>query len=207
MYIPEHFREDDRGTLHDLIERYSFATLISQHEGAPNATHLPVLIQRNRGEYGTLLAHIAKANPQRQALEDRQELLIIFQGPHAYVSPSWYAPGPANVPTWNYAAVHAYGQARVLAGAGALDVVRSLTEANEARFEKPWELNGDSPAMRKMLDNIIAFEIEITRLEGKFKLSQNRPVADRLSVAIQLADSSDETESELAKWMRARIKT
>src|SRR5215467_5979107 len=113
MYIPKHFREDDLNTLHSLMRTYSFATLITQHEGIPFASHLPFILDTERGPYGTLLAHMARPNPQWHDLTGEQEVLVIFQGPHAYISPSWYDV-ELSVPTWNYATVHAYGHPRII---------------------------------------------------------------------------------------------
>src|SRR5262245_32627214 len=107
MYIPNSFREDDQAELHDLMRQNNFAILVTQHGGAPFATHAPFLLDAERGPHGTLLAHIARANPQWRDFDGQQEALVIFQGPHAYISPSWYEVAPS-VPTWNYAAVHAY---------------------------------------------------------------------------------------------------
>src|ERR687890_349960 len=109
MYIPEHFREGRIEVLHDFVRRYSFGTLVSQVEGEPFATHIPFLLDGGRGPNGTLRAHVARANPHWRGLRGDTTALVMFQGPHAYVSPSWYAT-PVAVPTWNYSAVHAYGR-------------------------------------------------------------------------------------------------
>src|SRR6266487_3531020 len=109
MYMPERFREDDLPTLHALMRDYSFATLVTQHEGVPFASHLPLMLAADEGPYGALFGHMAQANPQWRDFDASQDVLVIFQGPHTYVSPSWYEEDPTNVPTWNYAAVHAYG--------------------------------------------------------------------------------------------------
>src|SRR5260370_40830619 len=113
MYIPKAFREDDIKTLHTFMREYSFATLVTQQEGMPFASHLPFLLDREQGPYGTLLAHMARANPQWRDFDGTQEALVIFQGPHAYISPSWYQ-ASLSVPTWNYAVAHAYGQPRII---------------------------------------------------------------------------------------------
>jgi len=113
MYIPNSHRADDRAQLHGLMRQYNFATLVTQHEDAPFATHLPFLLDTERGAHGTLLAHLARANPQWRDFVAGREVLVIFQGPHAYISPSWYQVHPS-VPTWNYAVVHAYGVPRII---------------------------------------------------------------------------------------------
>ena len=190
MYIPKHFREDDLETLHKLMQEYSFAALITQHESMPFATHLPFILDAQRGPYGTLLAHMARANPQWHDFNDKQEVLVIFQGPHAYVSPSWYEV-ELSVPTWNYAAVHAYGIPRLLAGSEELyRLLKILIETHEAQFENPWPFQLPDDYLQKMMRGIVAFEIEITRLEGKFKLSQNRTESERENVIAALQEST-----------------
>src|SRR5438034_9676651 len=191
MYIPKAFREDDLNTLHKLIREYSFATLITQHEGVPFATHLPFILDAQRGQNGSLLAHMARANPQWHDFASEQEVLVIFQGPHAYVSPSWYEV-ELSVPTWNYAVVHAYGIPRLLEdGEELYKLLKTLIETHEAQFENPWPFQLPDDYLQKMMRGIVGFEIEITQLEGKFKLSQNRTESERENVVAALLESSD----------------
>lgn len=191
MYIPKHFREEDLNILHDLMRTYSFATLITQHEGVPFATHLPFILDSQRSPYGTLLGHIARANPQWHDFKSEQEVLVIFQGPHAYVSPSWYEV-ELSVPTWNYAVAHAYGIPRLIEESEELyQFLKVLIETHEAQFENPWPFQLPDDYLQKMMRGIVAFEIEITRLEGKFKMSQNRTVSERENVIAALNDSTD----------------
>ncbi len=191
MYIPKAFREDDINTLHKLMREYSFATLITQHEGVPFATHLPFMLDAQRGPNGTLLAHMARANPQWHDFASGQEELVIFQGPHAYISPSWYEV-ELSVPTWNYAVVHAYGIPRLIEdGEELYQLLKTLIETHEAQFEKPWPFQLPDDYLQKMMRGIVGFEIEITRLEGKFKLSQNRTEAEREKVIAALQKSTD----------------
>jgi transcriptional regulator len=191
MYIPKAFREDDILTLHTFMRTYSFATLVTQHEGVPFATHAPFLIDTGRGPHGTLLAHMARANPQWHDFNKAQEVLVIFQGPHAYISPSWYEV-ELSVPTWNYAAVHAYGLPRLIDDREALyTLLKTLIQTHEAHFEKPWPFHLPDVYLQKMMHGIAGFEIEITRLEGKFKLSQNRTEAERANVITALQASTD----------------
>ena len=203
MYIPKHFREDDLNTLHDLMRVYSFATLITQHEGVPFATHLPFILDAQRGPYGTLLAHVARANPQWRDFTSEQEVLVIFQGPHAYVSPSWYEV-ELSVPTWNYAAVHAYGIPRLIEdGEELYQLLKVLIETHESQFENPWPFQLPDDYLQKMMRGIVAFEIEITRLEGKFKMSQNRTASERENVIAALNESSDtQPAAELMAGMK-----
>jgi transcriptional regulator len=191
MYIPKSFGEDDIGTLHKLMREYSFATLVTQHEGVPFATHLPFLFDAERGPHGILLAHMARANPQWHDFDTAQEVLVIFQGPHAYISPSWYEV-ELSVPTWNYAIVHAYGLPRLIEEHDKLfNLLKTLIETHEAQFENPWPFQLPEDYLQKMMRGVVGFEIEITRLEGKFKLSQNRTEAERENVIAALEESSD----------------
>ncbi len=191
MYIPKHFREDDLNTLHNLMLEYSFATLVTQHEGVPFATHLPFILDTQRGPNGVLLAHMARANPQWHDFNNEQEVLVIFQGPHAYVSPSWYEV-ELSVPTWNYAAVHAYGIPRLVEDNDEVyQLLKVLIGTHEAQFETPWPFKLPDDYLQKMMRGIVAFEIEITRLEGKFKMSQNRTESERENVIAALNESSD----------------
>ena len=200
MYIPKHFREDDLNTLHNLIREYSFATLITQHEDTPFASHLPFILDAQRGQNGTLLAHMARANPQWHDFVSEQEVLVIFQGPHAYISPSWYEV-ELSVPTWNYAVVHAYGIPRLIKDDEELfELLQILIKTHEAQFENQWPFQLPDDYLQKMIRGIVGFEIEITRLEGKFKLSQNRTESERENVIASLQQSSDTlTIAELMK--------
>ncbi len=138
MYIPKAFREDDIKTIHTFIREYSFATLITQHEGVPFANHLPFILDAERGSNGALLAHMARANSQWHDFSSVQEVLVIFQGPHAYISPSWYEV-ELSVPTWNYAVVHAYGLPRLIEDQEELyNLLKILIQTHEAQFETPW---------------------------------------------------------------------
>ena len=201
MYIPKAFREDDINTLHAFIREYSFAALITQQDGVPFASHLPFLLDADRGPYGTLLAHMARANPQLHDFNKEQEVLVIFQGPHAYITPSWYEV-ELSVPTWNYAVVHAYGLPRLMEEKSELyDLLKILIQTHEAHFEKPWPFQLPDDYLQKMMQGVVGFEIQITRLEGKFKLSQNRTTSEREKVIDALQDSSDTLSTGIAQLM------
>lgn len=204
MYIPPAFREDDLATLHALMRAYSFAIVVTQQGGVPVATHLPLLLERERGAYGTLLGHMARANAQWSGFNGEQEALVIFQGPHAYVTPSWYEPG-VNVPTWNYAVVHAYGKPRVIEDQAALvRLLYASVQTYEAGFARPWVLDMPEDAFQSKLKGIVGFEMEITRLEGKFKLSQNRSEAEQARVADELQASQNSLSAGVGALMRER---
>ncbi len=201
MYIPKAFREDDLEKLHKLMQEYSFAALVTQQDGVPVATHLPFLLDMERGQYGTLMAHMARANPQWRTFNSGQEALVIFQGPHAYISPSWYEV-ELSVPTWNYAAVHAYGVPRIIDDKATLyDLLKALIERHEAQFEKPWDFQLPEDYLQKMMQGTVGFEIEITRLEGKFKMSQNRSASEQQRVKAALRESQDVSNVQVAELM------
>jgi transcriptional regulator len=207
MYIPNLFREDDLSVLHPLMQTYSFATLVTQHDGAPYATHLPLTLRPEEGPFGTLIGHMARANPQWRDfdVDGEREVLVIFQGPHTYVSPSWYTVQPS-VPTWNYAAVHAYGVPRLIEGEAALyEALQGLVQTYEASQEQPWTLNGPDDFLRKMMRAIVGFAIPITRLEGKYKMSQNRSPEDQERVVQQLASQGEPFDSAVAALMQQRL--
>jgi transcriptional regulator len=205
VYVPHEFQVADRTLLHDLMERFSFATLVTMRDGCPVASHLPFLVRRDVGEYGTLVGHMARANRQWQDFGGAGEALVIFQGDHGYVSPSWYETHPS-VPTWNYLAVHAYGRPHVIEDAERIrTILRTLVAKNEAGFDEPWPMDLPDDYLGKMIRGIVAFEIPLTRLEGKFKLSQNRPVADRRRVIATLTASADPTQRALAAAMQVAL--
>ncbi|MBA2285738.1 MAG: FMN-binding negative transcriptional regulator [Ktedonobacteraceae bacterium] len=195
MYIPAHFREDNLEVLHRLMRDYSFATLVSMgDDGVPIATPLPFLLEAEPTPYGTLKAHMALGNPQWRTFQPDREVLVLFQGPHAYITPSWYEEA-LSVPTWNYATVHAYGIVRIIKDTALLyEHLKSLIQTHEAQFAHPWPFE-DLPNdfVEKKMQGVVGFSIEITRLEGKFKMSQNRPQNDRTRVAAELRKSQDAT--------------
>jgi len=208
VYLPPAFTETRTETLIEHIERYEFGTLVSHGKEGLIASQIPFLVERRDGRL-YLQGHLARANPQLADLDGEGEALAIFEGPHAYISPSWYQTGPA-VPTWNYATVHAYGTARTIAGPDWLrDLVRRLTERHEAREPAPpWRMDDLPEAyVAAMLNGIIGIELAVSRLEGKFKLSQNRPAADRPRIIAALERRDDADSQAVARLMRKREPT
>ena len=196
MYIPTAFRIEDIGKLTSFIGQHSFATLITSTDEGPFASHIPLLLDRSSHR---LLGHLAIANPQWRHFATPGDVLAIFQGPHAYVSPRWYQTTPA-VPTWSYAAVHIYGKARVIEDpAGVIDVVQRTVQYFEGDGPDAWDGRLPADYQARMLKGIVAFEIAITRIEGKFKLGQNRDRADRKGVYEALKNSANEEERRLAE--------
>ena len=201
MYIPDAFAETDLDRLHGLIEAYDFGMLITTAEPAPLVSHLPFVLDRAGGPNGTLRSHMARSNPHWQSLSG--EALVVFRGPHSYVSPTWYEPDAPAVPTWNYAVVHAYGTPRIVDDADELRAQQErLVATHEAGRSPSWTMAGQPPAfIEAMLKGIVAFQIPIARLAGKFKLSQNRSVADQHRVAQALDASGFDDGQALARLM------
>ena len=196
MYVPPAFREDRLEVLHDAMRAAGLVTLVTVTPDGPFASHLPMLLDPGAGPYGTLLGHIAKANPQWRDTPAGTSALAIFAGPDAYVSPGWYPSKQEHgrvVPTWNYVTVHATGTPEFFDDADRLHaLVTRLTERHEAGRAAPWATS-DAPAefMASQLKGIVGVVLPIARLEGKWKLSQNRVPADRDGVLAGLAQESD----------------
>jgi len=201
MYCPPHFVENDPNALRALIDANNFAVLVSPVDGQAFATHLPFLY---RPESALLSAHMARANPHWQALAAKpDDALVIFQGPHEYVSPTWY--GEPGVPTWNYTAAHVYGAFELIEDAAAhRDVLAALTVHHEAGNSPPWQADFTAPSIAGMLRGTVAFNIRIRTIEGKFKLSQNRSQADRQRVVAALEARGGDNALGVAGLMRER---
>jgi transcriptional regulator len=199
MYIPEFNRVDDTATTLAFMRANPFAILVSSGDKGPFATHLPAVMAEIAGKI-ILRAHIAKANPHWKVL-DQQELLVIFHGPHAYISPSLYEIRDS-VPTWNYATVHAYGRGNILpSDMDKHQVLAELIAQFDSSYLEQWN-SFDDKYRRRMLDHIVAFEIPLTRIEAKFKLSQNRTKIEQENVIQSLAASTDSAVSGVAELMR-----
>ncbi len=203
MYIPKAFAVDDVPQLQDFMEEFGFATVVTQRDGELTASHIPCLLDRTVEPYGALRAHIAIRNPQIKDLQSGSKALVIFQGPHSYISPSWYL-NPENVPTWNYTVVHAYGVPKIGNRAAMIALLKDLTAKHESSFERPWDFDPNAAWIEKMLMEIVAFEIKIEKLEGKFKLNQNRKPEDREGVIQTLGASEDPAQRAVASWMTQR---
>jgi len=204
MFEPAMFREDDLAIQHGLIEAYPLGLLISTGPEGILANPIPFVLYRGDGERGTLRCHLSRANVQWQALEANPAALVVFQGSQSYVTPSWY-PSKAEtekvVPTWNYVIVQARGIARVVQDVAWLHAnVSALTNQHEGHRPKPWTVSdAPEPFIAGQLKGIVGIEIPITSLSGKFKASQNRPVADRVGVAEGLAAEGKDEMRALVK--------
>ena len=200
MYIPNHFRIDDRRALLDFMAAHSFVALVSIVDGVPVATHLPIVVRPDQGENGTLLGHMARANQQWQHFDTGSEGLVIFQGPHAYVSPSLYETHPA-VPTWNYMTVHAYGRPRLVEDeARVRETLRELVGRHEAA--DGWTIESAEAYVARRLGSIVTFEMPVSRLDGKYKLSQDRDATARGRVIASLLQSTDSLAVAVGRQMQ-----
>jgi len=194
VYIPEKFAEPRVPVMHELIRAYPLATVVTYSPGGLNANHLPLHLSDSPGPYGTLQGHIVRTNPLFKDIGEGIETLTIFHGPASYITPSWYATKKETgrvVPTWNYAVVHAYGVLRVVANASWLRAqLDALTGHNEAFFAEPWAVS-DAPAeyIDKAMSAIVGVEMVITKLLGKWKVSQNQPAENRAGVVAGLQAS------------------
>lgn len=201
MYIPSTFNQTDQSVLHDFMRANSFATVVTAKNGKPFASHLPLYLDSTAGPQGALIGHMAHANPQWQEMQAGAEVLVTFNGPHAYVSPAWYEAKAMVVPTWNYSAVHAYGIARILSQEELVQALHKLVDEYESAYEQPWQLEMTQEMREKMLGAIVGFEIVLSSIEGKFKLSQNRSAEDRRRVRTQLAGQVDAESQRVAEQM------
>lgn len=203
MYVPTHFAESNIDVLHQLMLAHPFATLITMSSAGINANHVPLHLIPGAGQYGALQGHVARANPVWSDLVHEVEALVIFQGPDAYISPAWYPTKQIDgkvVPTWNYITVHAYGTLRVIDDpAWVKNQLESLTTQQEASFEKPWTI-ADAPMAftDNMINAIVGVEILITKLVGKWKLSQNQPALNQAGVVQGLQSLNQSEATELA---------
>ncbi len=205
MYTPSAFAVLDRDSLHSFIEAHTFATVVSSDGEITDASHLPLLLNRDVGEHGQLVGHFAKANPHWKNLDGRS-VLAIFHGPHAYISPTWYAERNV-VPTWNYVAVHARGTLRLEHDRDRLlGIVRQTVEVYESTMPTPWQLESTEPNfIDGLLGGIVGFTIEIDQLEGKWKLNQNHSDERRQKVIAGLRTRSDSGSTQIADRMEASL--
>jgi transcriptional regulator len=204
LYIPGHFATRDRAAIARLMHDHPFATLVTPAADAALVSHLPLIFLPDREPHGTLIGHFARGNPHvLHAAAAAVDSFAIFHGPHAYVSPSWYAEPAAAVPTWNYAVVHAHGKLELASEGGQ---TRAILDIMIKRFESaraaPWQLGLDRERLQAMVGAIVGFRIEVKRLDAKFKLSQNRTPDDLVRVANALAAEGYAEAEATAEWMR-----
>jgi transcriptional regulator len=211
MYQPPAFREDRIEVQHALIRKHPLGLLITAGPAGLLANLFPFLLDAGGAEKGTLRLHMARANPQSRELESVEECLVVFQGPQDYVTPSWYATKRETgkvVPTWNYATVHAWGRPRVMNDDAWLrQQIEDLTRSREARRSEPW-LVSDAPEdfVAMQMRAIVGIEIPIARIEGKWKMSQNRPAADRAGVIAGFRETGGEAIAALVEERDRNLK-
>lgn len=204
MYLPQHFREDRLDVQHALMRQHPLGLLVSSGASGLVANPIPFVLDAQAGPNGTLRCHLARANPQWRDLAEAEQCLVVFQATDAYITPSWYETKRQTgkvVPTWNYATVHAWGPPRIVEDAGWLKTnVEQLTNAHEGPRHESWKVD-DAPApyIAAMLRGIVGVEIEIARIEGKWKVSQNRSEGDRTAVADGLAGEGRSVDAALVR--------
>ena len=201
LYTPAHFAVHERAPVARLMHDFPFATLVTPATPEPLVSHVPLLFIPGCEPHGTLIGHVARANPQWERARG-VESIAIFHGPHAYVSPSWYAHPERMVPTWNYATVHAHGALDIIEDAAETRrVLDALVQRFEHARESPWQLRMPQRQRDAMVGAIVAFRMRIRRLEGKFKLSQNRQPEDIARVAAGLRADGHAEAAATASWM------
>jgi len=203
MYVPNSFAENDQAKLHEFMRRHSFALLTSHGASGLIASHLPLLLEPDAGPQGQLLGHMARANAHWRDVQG--EVMAVFSGPHAYISPSWYEE-PETVPTWNYVAVHAYGTFHVIDDRdGLLGILRRSIHEYEGPRPVPWVFEESGTYPDRMLRSIVGFRVEITRLEGKWKLGQNHSDERRRRVVRALRRQFNEDSQAIATLMEEAL--
>ena len=203
VYIPQHFASGDAARVAQIVHDYPFATLITPGDPEPVVTHLPLLLVANGEPHGTLFGHFARANPHARS-KATGESVAIFHGPHAYVTPSWYADPAGAVPTWNYAVAHVHGVIELATDpAETRAVLDLLVDRFESGRGAPWQLGLAPDRLAAMVNAIVGFKIRVTRIDAKFKLSQNRSPEDQGRVAAGLAAEGYAEAAATAEWMRA----
>jgi len=201
MYIPAFFKVNNTEEIRDFIHHNGFGIVVSQTNGKLLASHIPLMLSTNEKGEEVVTGHLSKANPQWKSFESAQQVLLIFQGPHAYISSSWYDHN--NVPTWNYMAVHVYGTLRLLTEGELLDSLRSLTDKYEVNSSSPVSLDTmDKHMLSTQLNGIVGFEIQVIEVQAAYKLSQNRDDKNHLRIIDELEKKGDESSQRIATEMK-----
>jgi transcriptional regulator len=210
MYVPKYHEDSDISVLHALIRSQPLGTWVTHSDGELLANHIPFLLDPSRGAQGTLIGHVARANPAWQSFSKTVNSVVAFQGPQTYITPSWYPSKHAHgkaVPTWNYAVVHAHGMPRAIEDRDwLLQHVNQLTDVHESDQALPWKVS-DAPQefTEKLLQAIVGIEIPIVKLVGKWKVSQNRPAPDKLGVVAGLIARDDTQSKEMASLVSQHV--
>ncbi|HMB96936.1 MAG TPA: FMN-binding negative transcriptional regulator [Balneolaceae bacterium] len=200
MYIPKYFKINNKDEVRDFLKKNSFGILITSVADRPWGTHIPMELEKDTAGTEVLFGHISKGNPQRKHFKDKTEALAIFNGPHAYVSSSWY--NHENVPTWNYTAVHVYGKLVVLDETELMDSLKKLVDKHEAGSESPVKMEEMPEQTLRQMKGIVGFKILIREIHAAFKLSQNRDDEDHQNIIEKLTDRGDSSSAETAAYMQ-----
>lgn len=204
MYIPKHFSFTDKDSLLSFIEQYSFGDLVTCVDGVLDINHLPFLVNK---EQNCLLTHVAKQNPHWQLVEKVQDLKVVFHGPDAYISPNWYSHNK-NVPTWNFLSVQVKGSASLLTQEQLVELLDQLSQKHEAQFTNPWKIDKMAPSqLEAMCRAIVGIKIEILDIQGKAKLSQNKPESEVQRLIDGLQQQQDEKSKQVSEWMKHMLQT
>lgn len=199
MYTPDHYKNGNIEELKEFISKNAFGILVNQTNGRPWATHIPLELDVDPLGKDILVGHIAKANPQWQYFKEGEEVLAIFNGPHSYISSSWYK--EEEVPTWNYIAVHVYGKIKILDKAAVLESLHKLVDKYEKTSEQPVSIDSLSEATMKQVNGVVGFQIDITEIQATYKLSQTRP-QDHSQIIDQLEKTNNQGSKEVAHCMK-----
>ena len=197
MYIPNEFRNENIEAVQQFLKENSFGILINQTKGKLTGTHIPMLLEKDELGKDVLTGHISKLNPQWKNFNPGEEVLAIFNGPHGYVSSSWYE--KENVPTWNYIAVHVYGNIKIVEGKELHQILKRLVDKYEVNSENPVKVENMAPHLLKYMDDIVGFSIQITAVQAAYKLSQNRTEKDYHQIIHKLEDQNSDVADEMKK--------
>lgn len=204
MFIPNYYKNEDIDAVKGFLHENSFGILISQVNGKISGTHIPMELDVDENGADILVGHIAKANPQSKNLIDNEEILAIFNGPHSYISSSWYE--KENVPTWNYIAVHVYGKVKIIEGEALLESLKKLVNKYEKNSENPVSVEKMSSRTLRQINGIVGFSIKINEIQAAYKLSQNRTATDYHNITEELEKSDNPNEIGIAKAMKKNHK-
>lgn len=204
MYIPELYKNENPEEIKSFLKNNSFGILVNQTEEKLWGTHIPLELETNLQGKEVLFGHISKENPQSDSFENNKEVLAIFNGPHSYISSSWY--DHENVPTWNYIAVHVYGKVRVITGKEMLFAMKKLVDKYEVSSKNPVRIENLSPEIMCQISGIVAFEIEITEIQAVKKLSQNRDDKNHKTIISELENQNNSNSNAIADAMKKERK-
>ncbi|AFD05736.1 FMN-binding negative transcriptional regulator [Solitalea canadensis] len=204
MHTPKNYRNENIDEIHDFIKHNSFGILINQVDGKPWATHIPLVLDKNEEGSSVLVGHISRANPQWKEFQNNEQVMVIFSGPHTYISPSWY--DHENVPTWNYLAVHVYGTIKIMEGESLYNALAKLVDKYEVHSERPVSVHTMSQEMvRKEMKGVVGFEISMDEVQATYKLSQNRDKHNHTLIIEELEKKGEANATEIANEMRKRV--